>query len=130
MNNTQLILKHKINALKCYDYLIESHNETKDIKVRCKKSYKKMITAQVTIYAGIYNRDYQKYKKGVDMFAEIMQAVKEEAKTQEGYTVIRIKQEDKVTERDCMNLSDWCDFKYDYYKNYCNQMPKGYFKKK
>ena len=60
MNNTQLILKFKMFAKNSYDYLTKTYEEVKDGN---EKKSRKITKAQITIWAGIYNRDYKEYKK-------------------------------------------------------------------
>ena len=127
MNNTQLILQHKLSAKNSYDYLLKVHNETKDIILIHEKLSYKITKAQITVYAGVYNRDYKEYKKGVDMFAK---AVEECKKLPYDISVLRIKEEEKTQARDSMNMCDWLDYKYTQYKNLYNILPRGYFKKK
>ena len=128
MNNTRYILQHKMEAKKSYDYLLKVHNETKDIKCNNEKLCYKICKAQVTIYAGIYNRDYKEYKKGVDMFAD---ASEEYNELPHGFhTWLRIKENENKQERDSMDMPEWFNYKYNHYKNLYNILPRGYFKKK
>ena len=127
MNNTHYILQHKMGAKKSYDYLLKVHNETKDIKCNNEKLCYKICKAQLTIYAGIYNRDYKEYKKGVDMFAD---ASKKYNELPECAAILRIKENEAIQERDSMDMPEWFNYKYNYYKNLYNILPRGYFKKK
>jgi len=122
----KLILHHKMKAKQSYDYLLSVYNETKDIYNEKKLSYE-LLKAQVTVYSGVYNRDYKEYKKGVEKFADVMKKLKELPKN---VTHIRIKENEETQERDYMNMSDWCDYKYNHYKNLYNILPRGYFKSK
>jgi len=123
----KLILQHKMEAKKSYDYLLSIHNETKDIQCSEKKLSYELLKAQITIYAGVYNRDYKEYKKGVEKFADVMKKIKELPKN---VTYLRIKENEAIQKRDYMNMSDWCDYKYNNYKNLYNILPRGYFKSK
>ena len=127
MNNTHYILQHKMGAKKSYDYLLKVHNETKDIKCNNEKLCYKICKAQVTIYAGIYNRDYKEYKKGVDMFADASEKFNE---LPEVATILRVRENGEGEARDFMDMPEWFNCKYNYYKNLYNILPRGYFKKK
>jgi hypothetical protein len=126
MNNTQLILKFKMFAKNSYDYLTETYEEIKDLN---DKRSRKIMKAQITIWAGIYNRDYKEYRKGVDAFKQLT----DEEKTNQDKNAINIymkKGEDDTEEWDKEYTMDWFDKKQEFYKNLYNDLPKGYFKKK
>ena len=126
MNNTQLILKFKMFAKNSYDYLTKTYEEVKDGN---DKKSRKITKAQITIWAGIYNRDYKEYRKGVDAFKQLT----DEEKTNQDKNVINIymrKGEDDTEEWDKDYTMDWFDKKQEFYKNLYNDLPKGYFKKK
>ena len=126
MNNTQLILKFKMFAKKSYDYLTKTYEEIKDLN---DKRSRKICKAQITIWAGIYNRDYKEYRKGVDAFKQLT----DEEKTNQDKNAVNIymrKGEDDTEEWDKEYTMDWFDKKQEFYKNLYNDLPKGYFKKK
>ena len=125
MNNTHYILQHKMEAKKSYDYLLKVHNETKDIKCNNEKLCYKICKAQLTIYAGIYNRDYKEYKKGVDMFADVIEKYNE---LPDVATILRVRENGEGESRDNMDMPEWFNYKYNYYKNLYNILPRGYFK--
>ena len=126
MNNTQLILKFKMFAKNSYDYLTKTYEELKDVN---NKNSRKITKAQITIWAGIYNRDYKEYRKGVDAFKQLT----DEQKTKQDENAINIymkKGEDDTEEWDKDYTMDWFDKKQEFYKNLYNDLPRGYFKKK
>jgi len=126
MNNTQLILKFKMFAKNSYDYLTKTYEELKDVN---NKNSRKITKAQITIWAGIYNRDYKEYRKGVDAFKQLT----DEQKTKQDKNTINvcIKKGDHDTEEwDKDYTMDWFDKKQEFYKNLYNDLPRGYFKKK
>ncbi len=126
MNNTQLILKFKMFAKNSYDYLTKTYEEVKDVN---DKKSRKIMKAQITIWAGIYNRDYKEYRKGVDAFKQLT----DEEKTNQDKNAINIymrKGEECKYECDNDYTVDWFDKKQEFYKNLYNDLPKGYFKKK
>ena len=126
MNNTQLILQVKMFAKNSYEYLIKGYEETKDIN---KKQSRKIMKAQITIWAGIYNRDYKEYRKGVDAFKQLT----EEVKTNHDKNAINIYMNKGMDgEYTCGKgfTDEWIDKKQEFYKNLYNELPKGYFKNK
>jgi len=126
MNNTQLILKFKMFAKNSYDYLTKTYEEIKDVN---EKKSRKIMKAQITIWAGIYNRDYKEYRKGVDAFKQLT----DEEKTNQDKNAINVymrKGEDDTEEWDKDYTMDWFDKKQEFYKNLYNDLPRGYFKKK
>ena len=126
MNNTQLILKFKMFAKNSYDYLTKTYEEIKDVN---EKKSRKIMKAQITIWAGIYNRDYKEYRKGVDAFKQLT----DEQKTKQDKNAINVymrKGEDDTEEWDKDYTMDWFDKKQEFYKNLYNDLPRGYFKKK
>jgi hypothetical protein len=126
MNNTQLILKFKMFAKDSYDYLTKTYEEVKDGN---DKKSRKITKAQITIWAGIYNRDYKEYKKGVDTFKQLTD---EEKINQDKNTRNIFIQNGEECEIVCDNefTFDWFDKKQELYKKLYNDLPKGYFKKK
>tara|TARA_R110000772_G_scaffold21086_1_gene58289 strand:- start:564 stop:914 length:351 start_codon:yes stop_codon:yes gene_type:complete len=114
-------------AKNSYDYLTETYEEITDVKDD--KKSRKITKAQITIWAGIYNRDYKEYRKGVDAFKQLT----DEAKTYQDKNVINVfirKGEDCDYECDKDYTVDWFDKKQEFYKNLYNDLPRGYFKKK
>jgi hypothetical protein len=126
MNNTQLILKFKMFAKNSYDYLTKTYEEVKDGN---DKKSRKITKAQITIWAGIYNRDYKEYKKGVDTFKQLTD---EEKINQDKNTRNIFIQNGEEREIVCDNefTFDWFDKKQELYKKLYNDLPRGYFKKK
>tara|TARA_B110000285_G_scaffold61080_1_gene70227 strand:- start:550 stop:897 length:348 start_codon:yes stop_codon:yes gene_type:complete len=113
-------------AKKSYDYLTKTYEE---VKVINDKKGRKITKAQITIWAGIYNRDYKEYRKGVDAFKQLT----DEAKTYLPKNVINIYIEngnDNNEECDKDYTIEWFDKKQEFYKNLYNDLPRGYFKKK
>ena len=126
MNNTQLILKFKMFAKNSYDYLTKTYEEVKDGN---DKKSRKITKAQITIWAGIYNRDYKEYKKGVDTFKQLT----DEEKINQDKNVRNIfiqNGEECDYECDKVFTYEWFDKKQELYKNLYNDLPRGYFKKK
>ena len=65
------VARWQLVAEQKYKYLRESYEEMVKMRVtvpNLEKTSLKMAKAQMTIYAGIYNRDYAQYKKGVEKF--------------------------------------------------------------
>ena len=126
MNNTQLILKFKMFAKDSYDYLTKTYEEVKDGN---DKKSRKITKAQITIWAGIYNRDYKEYRKGVDTFKQLT----DEEKINQDKNVRNIfiqNGEECDYECDKVFTYEWFDKKQELYKNLYNDLPRGYFKKK
>ena len=126
MNNTQLILKFKMFAKNSYDYLTKTYEEVKDGN---DKKSRKITKAQITIWAGIYNRDYKEYRKGVDTFKQLT----DEEKINQDKNVRNIfiqNGEECDYECDKVFTYEWFDKKQELYKNLYNDLPRGYFKKK
>jgi len=113
-------------AKNSYDYLTKTYEEIKDVN---EKKSRKIMKAQITIWAGIYNRDYKEYRKGVDAFKQLT----DEQKTKQDKNAINVymrKGEDDTEEWDKDYTMDWFDKKQEFYKNLYNDLPRGYFKKK
>jgi hypothetical protein len=126
MNNTHLILKFKMFAKDSYDYLTKTYEEVKDGN---DKKSRKITKAQITIWAGIYNRDYKEYRKGVDTFKQLT----DEEKINQDKNVRNIfiqNGEECDYECDKVFTYEWFDKKQELYKNLYNDLPRGYFKKK
>ena len=130
-SNTHEILRAKIFALKSYDFLVEQSKETKKVNPNQSRGIAK---AQITIWAGIYNRDYKEYRKGVDTFKQLT----DEEKTKQGKNTLNLKMraategsdEIEFISYDNSTVCNWFDDKHEYYKNLYNELPRGYFKKK
>ena len=94
-----------------YQYLLLAKNRLID-KLPAGKSSRqsaKLVKAQMRVYAGIYNRDYAMYKKGVD-----------------GYEKCFFKDTPDVTID--VVVSPKMKEELDAYKDFYNQLPRGFFK--
>ena len=89
---------------------------------------KKQMKAQMTVYAGIYNRDYGQYKKGVDRFKKHGMA-----NIQASHPLVTIISANKSRDINCATmdreyLPDFYERHLQYYNELYNDLPRGYFK--
>ena len=121
------VARWQLVAEQKYKYLRESYEEMVKMRVtvpNLEKTSLKMAKAQMTIYAGIYNRDYAQYKKGVEKFETY--ALRS---TLLKDTVARRVMEDRTEEgKAAMGNNEWMNHKLAYYKNLYNELPRRYFK--
>ena len=87
----------------------------------------KVMKAELTVYAGVHNRDYAQYKKGVDAFEKSIKAPALYSKP-----FVKVGHDGVMS--DVMDGSDGCDHeeingqKLLYYKDMYNVLPRGYFR--
>jgi len=118
----------KRNAEQSYKFLREAYEKIKEDSLTTPgidKTGLKIAKAQMTIYAGIYNRDYAEYKKGVDKFEKY--ALKQSTLKNIGLC-IRTMENTNEADKAAMTQTEWLDHKLEYYKNLYNVLPKRYFK--
>ena len=84
---------------------------------------KKVIMAEMTVYAGIHNRDYAQYKKGVDQFEKRIKAsalyVGHNAAVGGGRAEIL---------DGCTDMKKLYEGKLRLFKDFYNALPRGYFR--
>ena len=107
-----------------YKYLRERYEEVRVTDPTVVKTSVKMTKAQMTIYAGIYNRDYAQYKKGVDKFEKCALRLMNLK-----YNMSERVMEDRTEEgKAAMGDNEWMNHKLAFYKNLYNELPRRYFK--
>ena len=117
---------HMKNAKESYEELRAIYDQLPKGLV-CKVA-KRQMRAQMTVHAGIYNRDYAQYKKGVDAFEthgmEVLQA-----------SMPRIMVSDNLASKngdgsaiDESELQRFYERKLESYKKLYTVLPRGYFK--
>ena len=119
-----------MRLIECHKQMAkESYEEIKAIydqlpKGLASKAAKRQMRAQMTVYAGIYNRDYAQYKKGVDAFetrgVEVLQ---------ESMPPIMFSGTSKnVSAVDKSDAQRFYERKLEYYRRLYTLLPRGYFK--
>ena len=101
------------------------------------KRYRNLTKAQLCVYAGIFNRDYAEYKKGVDQYERHTRGALRDAATTLTIPIISVSEE-KAAEYGigpggfAAAPPDTCEKvfakKLAYYKSLYNKLPRGYFK--
>ena len=117
----------KDRAEKSYTELRTSYEQIKDVP-NLSKTSKKMAKAQMTVHAGIYNRDYAMYKKGVDNFEKYSaRAVVEASEPNKSIPIIETDDPSRYEGRQAPQ-SVFHERKLAFYKGLYNELPRGYFK--
>tara|TARA_R110000782_G_scaffold170566_3_gene262315 strand:- start:187 stop:621 length:435 start_codon:yes stop_codon:yes gene_type:complete len=141
MGNKHRIKLAQKDAKEHYDYYVKSYKDFKAVSSPYKddenyayKESKIMARAQIKIYAGIYNRDYGEFRKGLDKYKLYLN------KSKEG-ELVRITYEDVVTEANNTEANDTeahytqvSDIDADYinekirrYETLYEKLPRNYF---
>ena len=102
-----------------YQYLLQAKNRLIDKLPAGKGSRQsaKLVKAQMRVYAGIYNRDYAMYKKGVDGCEKCF------FKDTPDVTIVVVSAA-LATQASKEKMKE----KLDAYKDFYNQLPRGFFK--
>ena len=122
----------KTEAKSAYDSIRMDYDEFSHHKRAFSKETKKMMKAQMAVYAGVYNRDYAMYKKGIDTYEALIAIVVTAPHTQ--YVVLTDDmQKFGVNEgvqyaTSHMDMQTFMRDKLAKYKAIYNQLPRGYFK--
>ena len=91
------------------------------------KRYRNLTKAQLCVYAGIFNRDYAEYKKGVDQYERHTRGALRDAATTPTISIIGVSEE-KAAEYGIGDSEKIFAKKLAYYKSLYNKLPRGYFK--
>ena len=119
------IARWQLVAEQKYKYLREGYEALVSAAIpNLEKTSLKVAKAQMTIYAGIYNRDYAQYKKGVDKFEKY--ALR--SMNLKGTVACRTMEDVTEVAKAAMSEKEWIDHKIAFYKNLYNELPKRYFK--
>ena len=118
----QLVAEQKYKYLReRYEEMVSAANSNLD-----KKSLK-MARGQMTIYAGIYNRYYAQYKKGVEKFEKY--ALRSLCFKDTIYArLLRTMEDQSEDGKAVMSHKEYVNHKIAFYKNLYNELPKRYFK--
>ena len=125
MPTSREIAAGKEQAKQHYDKLLEVYELHMANEVSVPKGVIKAYKAQMSVFAGIYNRDYAQYKRGVDRYAKYGNPDRYAANS---YLFSSGHDRDSEVSTNTSLAKTLYDDNLALYKSLYNKLPRGYFR--